>query len=81
MPDRHRWVIDALDEQLDETDLTRAELTARAQELRAEARDSVVDGYRDAAVSLADRYEQTESRPEGLAYDELRAARRERAQA
>lgn len=62
VPDRHRWVIDAMDERLDATDLTSAELTARAQELRAEARDSVVDGYRDAALSLAQGYEQTASR-------------------
>lgn len=63
VPDRHRWVIDAMDERLDAMDLTSAELTARAQELRAEARDSVVGGYRDAALSLAERYEQTASRP------------------
>ncbi len=62
VPDRHRWVIDAMDERLDATDLTPEELTARAQELRAEARDSAVDGYRDAALSLAERYEQTASR-------------------
>ena len=63
MPDPHHWVIDAMDERLDGTDLTPEELTARAEELRAEARDSAVDGYRDAALSLAQRYEQTASRP------------------
>ena len=62
VPDRHRWVIDAMDERLDATDLPPEELTARAQELRAEARDSVADGYRDAVLSLAERYEQTASR-------------------
>jgi len=56
-------VIDAMDELLDATDRTPEELTARAQELRAEARNSVVGGYRDAALSLAERYEQTASRP------------------
>lgn len=63
VPDRHRWVIDAMDERLDGTDLTPGELTARAQALRAEGRNSVVGGYRDAALSLAERYEQTASRP------------------
>lgn len=63
VPDRHRRVIDAMGERLDATDRTREESTARAQELRVEARDSVVGGYRDAALSLAQRYEQTASRP------------------
>ncbi|MBA3866151.1 MAG: hypothetical protein H0X42_07380 [Solirubrobacterales bacterium] len=34
------------------------ELSARAEELRAQAAQTDIEGYRDAALALADRYEQ-----------------------
>ena len=51
-----------MEERLDRTERSPEELKARAAELRAEAEQTDVEGFREAALALADRYEQTASR-------------------
>jgi hypothetical protein len=58
VPEEHRWTIELMEELLEETTDTPAELTARAGELREEAEANEIKGQRDAALALADRYEQ-----------------------
>lgn len=58
IPEEHRWTIELMEERLRETTQTPAELRARASELRKEAAGTDVLGYRDAALALADRYEE-----------------------
>ncbi|MGH2953898.1 MAG: hypothetical protein ACRDK9_07730 [Solirubrobacterales bacterium] len=58
VPGEHRWAIDLMEERLERTTQTPAALLARASELRAQAADTDIDGYRDAALALADRYEE-----------------------
>jgi hypothetical protein len=59
LPQEHQWTIELMEELLAETTDTPEELTARAQELRKEAGSTEIKGYRDAALALADRYEET----------------------
>ncbi len=59
IPDR--WPIDLMEELLADTEQTPEELTARARQLRDEADRTDIDGYRDAYLALADRYEQAAS--------------------
>jgi hypothetical protein len=47
-----------MEERLERTAQPPRELTARAEELRAQAAQTDIEGYRDAALALADRYEQ-----------------------
>lgn len=56
--DEDRWIIELMEERLNNTRQTPAELRARADELRAEAQQTSVRGVRGAALALADRYEQ-----------------------
>jgi hypothetical protein len=56
--DEDRWVIELMEELLEKTDQSPDELRARAAELRDEAQRTDIKGYRDAALALADRYEQ-----------------------
>jgi len=58
LPDEDRWLIDELDRELRETTQSAEELRSRAGELRAEAERSEVKGIVDAALALADRYDQ-----------------------
>lgn len=58
IPDKHRWAIELMEELLERTERPAKELSARAEELRAQAEQTDIDGYRDAALALADRYEQ-----------------------
>jgi hypothetical protein len=58
LPDKHRWVLELMEERLEQTNQPARELAARADELRAQAAQTDIDGYRDAALALADRYEQ-----------------------
>lgn len=58
VPENQRWVIELMEERLERTRQTPAELMARAQELRAEAAKTEIKGFRDAALALADRYEE-----------------------
>lgn len=56
--DEHRWSIELMEELLEQTEQPPRELSARAEELRAQAAQTDIEGYRDAALALADRYEQ-----------------------
>jgi hypothetical protein len=58
IPDKHRWVLEEMEERLDQTTQPASELSARADELRAQAAQTDINGYRDAALALADRYDQ-----------------------
>jgi hypothetical protein len=62
VPEEHRWVLDLMEERLDGTTQSPEELTARAEQLRAEAERTDIEGFRDAVLALAERYEQTASR-------------------
>lgn len=53
-----RWLITLMEQLLDETEQSAEQLRARARELRAEAEQTDIEGYRNAALALADRYEQ-----------------------
>lgn len=59
LEEEDRWLTELLDRQLRETAQSPEQLRARARELRAEAKQSEVKGLRDAALALAERYEQT----------------------
>jgi hypothetical protein len=58
IPDKHRWALEVMEERLERTEQPARELSARAEELRAQATQTDIEGYRDAALALADRYEQ-----------------------
>jgi hypothetical protein len=58
LPDKHRWALELMEKRLENTVQPARELSARAEELRAQAAQTDIDGYRDAALMLADRYEQ-----------------------
>lgn len=53
-----RWLAELMDQRLRETTQSAEDLRARAAELRAQADQSELKGMRDAALALADRYEQ-----------------------
>jgi hypothetical protein len=61
LPDQDRWLTEAMERRLRESTQSPEQLRARASELRAEAEQSDVLGVRDAALALAERYEQTAS--------------------
>ena len=50
-----------MDEQLSNSTQSAAELRARAQELRAQAEHSDIQGVREASIALAERYEEAAS--------------------
>lgn len=58
VPDKHRWALELMEERLEQTTQPARELLARADELRAQAAQTDIEGYREAALALADRYEQ-----------------------
>ena len=58
IPDEQRWSLELMEERLEQTTQPPRELSARAEELRAQAAQTDIEGYRDAALALADRYEQ-----------------------
>lgn len=58
IPEEHRWSLELMEERLERTTQPARELSARAEELRAQAAQTDIDGYREAALALADRYEQ-----------------------
>lgn len=58
LPDEDRWLAELMDQRLRETTQSAEGLRARAAELRAQADQSELKGTRDAALALADRYEQ-----------------------
>lgn len=53
-----RWLTTAMEERLSTSTLSPDEMRARARELREQADASEIDGVRDAALALAERYEQ-----------------------
>ena len=59
LPDEDRWLADTMDRRLCDSTQSAEQLRSRAHELRAEAEQSDVSGIRNAAVALAERYEQT----------------------
>jgi hypothetical protein len=59
LPDEDRWLADTMDRRLRDSTQSAEELRSRARELRAEAQQSDVQGIRNAALVLAERYEQT----------------------
>lgn len=58
IPAEDRWAIELMEERLEKSWRTPDELLGRANELRAEAVATDIKGVRDAALALADRYEQ-----------------------
>jgi hypothetical protein len=57
VPEKHRWAVELIEERLKQTTLAARDLSVRAGELRAQAARTNIDGYRHAALALADRYE------------------------
>jgi hypothetical protein len=53
-----RWLSEAMEQLLLESTQSSEELHARASELRTQAEQSDMKGIHDAALALADRYEQ-----------------------
>jgi hypothetical protein len=62
LPERHRWAVELMEECLERTTQGPGELLERAAELRFAAGRTDIDGYRDAHLALADRYEQAAAR-------------------
>ena len=58
IPQEDQWLIELMEERFEKTDLPPEQLRARAEELRAQAEQGQAGGDRDAALALADRYEQ-----------------------
>jgi hypothetical protein len=58
IPDQQRWSLELIEERLQRTSQRPRQLSARAEELRAQAAQTDIEGYRNAALALADRYEQ-----------------------
>jgi hypothetical protein len=58
LPEEDRWAIDLMDELLEDESQTPEQLLARAKELRAEAAEADIEGFRSAARALAGRYEE-----------------------
>lgn len=56
--DEDRWVIELMEERLENTRQSPAELRVRANELRTEAQQTDIRGFRDAVLAIAERYEQ-----------------------
>jgi len=50
-----------MEERLERTSQPPRELSARAEQLRAQAAETDIEGFRNAALALADRYEQAAS--------------------
>lgn len=58
IPEEQRWALELMEERLKQTSQRPQELVSRAKELRAQAAETDVKGFRDAALALAERYEQ-----------------------
>lgn len=58
VPDEQRWALELMEERLEQTSQAPQELSVRADELRAQAGETDIKGFHDAALALADRYEQ-----------------------
>lgn len=53
-----RWLIEAMEERLSGTSMSLEDMRECARELREQAAQSEIDGAREAALALAERYEQ-----------------------
>ena len=51
IPDEQRWSLELMEERLERTSQPPRELSARAEELRAQAAQTDIEGYRDAALA------------------------------
>lgn len=58
LPEEERWALELMDERLRNPWQTPERLLERARELRDEAGETEIAGTRDAALLLAERYEQ-----------------------
>jgi hypothetical protein len=58
LPEADRWAIELIDELLEDESQTPEQLLARAKQLRAEAAEADIEGMRNAARVLAERYEE-----------------------
>ena len=58
IPEEHRWTLELMEERLQRTSQSPDELRARASELRTQAGKAEIKGFRDAALALADRYDE-----------------------
>jgi hypothetical protein len=58
LPEEDRWALELMEELLEDHSQTPEQLQARARELRAEAAETDIKGIRDAALVLAERYEE-----------------------
>jgi hypothetical protein len=56
--DEDRWLASAMEERLHASERSPSEMRARARELREQAERSDIKGVRDAALALAERYEE-----------------------
>lgn len=66
LPEKDRWLTEAMEQLLLESKQNAEELRRRARELREEASTTDIRGIRDASLALAECYEQTAaSRPTG----------------
>jgi hypothetical protein len=59
VPEGEEWILELLDERFEQTSQSPEELEERAKELRSQAAASDVTGFREAAIALAERYEET----------------------
>lgn len=58
VPENLKWTLELMEERLERTSQSPRELAGRAKELRDQAAHTDIKGFRDAAVALADRYEE-----------------------
>jgi hypothetical protein len=58
VPEDLKWTIEFMEERLERSSRSPRELSTRAEELRQLGAQTEIKGYRDAAVALADRYEE-----------------------
>lgn len=57
-PEDSRWALELMEERLEHTEQTPEELSERASELRRQAFETDLAAHRDAALALAERYEE-----------------------
>jgi hypothetical protein len=60
--EQDRWLVRAMEDQLLESMRSPYELRSRASELRAEAKQSDINGIREASLALAEHYEAAAAR-------------------
>lgn len=58
VPQGDQWLIELMEERFERTSLSPQQLRERAQELRQQAERADFWGSRDAALALADRYDE-----------------------